>query len=697
MTMRRLIVIVGLVLACSGPIGAGQRSPDPEVLFQSALYKEQVELKLQDAIAGYKEVLSAAGPNRTIAAKALLQMAGCYERLGDQAALPTYQRILAEYADAGAAAASARTKVAAFEQTRTGPVSRQISGNFTPDYAVSPDGRYMAYLDDHNDVGRLDLDTGRRRLLTTKAQTTESFASRPAVSPDSKWIVYGWYDSDSDANDLRIVSSEGGTPRTVRTYGGDGAVPWGWTPDGKSILVRVWRGTVGSTRTSDLVLMPATGSGDRVLLHLDDNQTFSFAVSPDARFVGYDRPSTAGKSERDIFSLDVETGRTQTLLKHEADDYLLGWHPDGARILFASDRGGDFGIWQVPVVNGRAVGSAVSVKPGTGRIQPLRFTRSGDFYYGSFAAKRNVMIATLDPATGKAVGALKPIEGRYDGGMNSAAWSPDGQRLAYVQFTNPRSALGPAGFPQNQDVRLAIQHVATGQVRLLALPFSDIGTPMWSSDGTSVVILAKARAALVRVDVETGEASTVIDTSAEERPFTWAILTPDGARLFGVRARSVLAERGNERGANVRVRDLRSGSEQDFTTEPVGGFLLSPDGRWLVTTRFTQPDQSVFVMPSIGGEKRLLTTTGSWPLPPTPIGWTADSRAVFVSKANMDRPFEIWQIPLDGSAPRNTGITSDRPFNRISAHPDGRQVVLSQVGNQFETWVLSSIPRIAVK
>lgn len=56
-------------------------------------------------------------------------------------------------------------------------------------------------------------------------------------------------------------------------------------------------------------------------------------------------------------------------------------------------------------------------------------------------------------------------------------------------------------------------------------------------------------------------------------------------------------------------------------------------------------------------------------------------------------PAEIVQVPLDGSAPRRTGILWRGTGGRIDVHPDGRRIAISPVGVKPETWVLPSIKK----
>src|SRR6202008_4846959 len=101
MTIRGTVLGVILAAAASLSVQAVQQTQDLDARFQSALYKEQVKLKRDAAVAGYKQVAALAGSRKDVAAKALLQMAGCYERLGNPAARPTYEQVLSEYGSAG--------------------------------------------------------------------------------------------------------------------------------------------------------------------------------------------------------------------------------------------------------------------------------------------------------------------------------------------------------------------------------------------------------------------------------------------------------------------------------------------------------------------------------------------------------------------------------------------------------------------
>jgi tetratricopeptide (TPR) repeat protein len=68
-----------------------------EQLFQSGIYKEEIEGELEKAIAIYEKILMDFPDNKTTAAKALYHIGLCYEKLGNQEAQKAYQRLIEEY------------------------------------------------------------------------------------------------------------------------------------------------------------------------------------------------------------------------------------------------------------------------------------------------------------------------------------------------------------------------------------------------------------------------------------------------------------------------------------------------------------------------------------------------------------------------------------------------------------------------
>src|SRR5262249_5785135 len=86
---------------------AAQTSPD--VALRAAMETETVKGGLKGAIEHYNKI--AQGKDRALAAKALVRMAQCYQKLGDAEASRIYERVVREFADQKEAATEARARL----------------------------------------------------------------------------------------------------------------------------------------------------------------------------------------------------------------------------------------------------------------------------------------------------------------------------------------------------------------------------------------------------------------------------------------------------------------------------------------------------------------------------------------------------------------------------------------------------------
>ena len=93
---------------------------------QAAIKKEVVDGDLKGAIEQYKKL--AQGRDRAVAAKALVRMGQCYEKLGDAEARKAYERVLREYADQAGAVAEARARLAALKSAEPSSITVRRSG-----------------------------------------------------------------------------------------------------------------------------------------------------------------------------------------------------------------------------------------------------------------------------------------------------------------------------------------------------------------------------------------------------------------------------------------------------------------------------------------------------------------------------------------------------------------------------------------
>src|SRR5262245_3087775 len=169
------VVTLGALLAAPARPAAQQSKAD--VALRAAMETETVKGDLKAAIEQYKKV--AAGSDRVIAARALLRMAECYQKLGDAEAQRVYERLVREFADQKEAVATARARIGGARATGTGMVARQLwTTTGYVQMTIANDGRSAALTDATSpDVQIRDLATGHStRLKVASDPASDAYA-----------------------------------------------------------------------------------------------------------------------------------------------------------------------------------------------------------------------------------------------------------------------------------------------------------------------------------------------------------------------------------------------------------------------------------------------------------------------------------------------------------------------------------------
>ena len=685
-----LVTALVLAAAVAAPTLIAQER-DAEVLLQAAMHTEQVEGDLEQAIQLYREIVAKHGDDRAVAAKALLYLGRCYEKLGRAEAANAYERVLGEYADQSEIVAEARTWLAALEQS-TGPA---VAEGLTirqawagPDVewtgAVSPDGKYISLVDWTNGTLAIrEIATGEMHSLMKRKGWEESPPGYPFTSrwsPDSRQLVYLWVTPD-DGYELRIVGLDGSEPRVLfRSEKKTWVEPADWSPDGKYILA----GFLMEDKSIQLSLISVADGSVRILKTFYEHEgqpTSGGLFSPDGRYIAYTRSPSEDSAERDIFLFSIEGGYELPLITHLADDYFLGWAPDGKNILFASERTGTMDAWIIQVADGRPQEAPSLLRKNIGKIGPMGITQEGAFYYGTPGLMYDVYTTTLDPESGRIITPPEKEALPYEGFNMSPDWSPDGKYFVYISLRS-----GP-----ERNV-VSVFSADDGTVR--ELPYElNFGYPRWTPDGRSILVKATVGygGGIYRIDAQTGEVIPLIEKEGEEYIHS-PILSHDGKSLFYIR------EYDPEELYQILVGDLETGEEVElYRTPPFDNstIALSPDGQSLaIAMRVEEQVKVVTVMPSAGGEQREVhrfEQGGRWYVE---IDWSPDGRYIYFSKGpDPDLKWELWRVPSVGGAAQNLGLIMQE-FQFLSVHPDGRRVTFAsrppQGAFQNAIWVMEN-------
>jgi Tol biopolymer transport system component len=562
--------------------------------------------------------------------------------------------------------------------------------------SVSPDGRYLSFVDwDTGNLAIRDLATGENRPLTKKVSwASGGFALYSRISPDGKQIAYNWL-SDTSIWEVRVGGTDGSAHRVLFSKESSYPVITAWAPDGKQILVLF----TGESSGSRAALVSVADGSARTLKTASRRGTSSayLAFSPDGKFIAYDLAPKEDSPERDIYAFAVEGGAEVRLVEHPADDYLLGWTPDGKRILFASDRAGTLDAWTIAVSNGRGQGQPELVKKSIGRVVPLGFASNGSFYYGLSTGTVDVYTASLDFESGKVLAPPARAAQRFIGSNQWSDWSPDGRQLAYISGRGFHSTAV-------QGRVLCITDVETGKQRDVPLPLENLQWPRWSPDGRSILVRAQDRekgAGFYRVDAQTGQATLLAQNARI------AVWSADGKSILLTRFPEGVPKDGDRIG-QIISREAKTGAEKELYREAtkvntgdalIHDLAVSPDGRNLAFTVLNgQEPKCIKIVPTAGGEARVIyRVPKDDPIPEfTGLAWTSDGRELLCVKPKRGEASraipgerELWAIPVQGGPPRRLGL-SGLGLRNPRVAPDGKRIAFTAGANTFEVWVMEN-------
>ncbi len=382
--MKRFLItvsIAGALLAFGSGVAA---EVSAEVALRAAIEKETVKGDLKGAIDQYKKL--AQDKDRSVAAKALLRMGQCYEKLGDGEARIAYERVVREFGDQKEAVAQAEKLLAAKGRRETGLVARLITN--VPDGGsyvgpLSRDGRYVAYTTKAG-VFVHDLVTGEQRhLVSTKTPKEALFAAR--ISPDGKRVAYErWPNAPGTPGymcEIYVVGVDGSAPRHLAGDNDVRAELSTWSPDGTQLLA------VRDKRPDD-------PSGERILIRVVDGSSRVIGsgrmrearFSPDGKQIAFTkrrgpRPATSAEGHgSDIFLVSSNGGDEVPLVENAGSASNPIWMPGGEKLLFVSNRrNGTNDMWSVRLERGKPAGSLEFVKERVDRIVDV--TPQGECYY----------------------------------------------------------------------------------------------------------------------------------------------------------------------------------------------------------------------------------------------------------------------------------------------------------------------------
>lgn len=328
--------------------------------------------------------------------------------------------------------------------------------------AVSADGRFLPYRNTSAQLMLYNTETGQSQVVLREPENVRRNFLNFIASPDGSRIAY-MLESADGGGELRVLKSDGTGEKVLfanpkYTYYN----PRSWSHDGRWIGAVLWE----ADGFQNVAVIDAQ-TGSQKVLYRNDTPPANAQISPDARYVAFNEKSN-------VYAVAVAGGAPIEMAGGPARETLVGWAPDG-RLVFSSDRSGTTDLWAVAFRDGVVQGEPEMLWKEMS-MTPLGITKSGDLYFSRGNLQNDLYTAELSNGKFVKAPALLPRT-RFQGKNHSPDYSPDGKTLAYVS---------PGEDGGGQAIRL--RTLTTGDEREIVLNMIRVNQLRWYRDGKALLV-----------------------------------------------------------------------------------------------------------------------------------------------------------------------------------------------------------------
>jgi serine/threonine protein kinase/Tol biopolymer transport system component len=540
---------------------------------------------------------------------------------------------------------------------RSMQVRRFTSSGRSTRPAISPDGKYVVHV---------LSEAGKQSLIVR--QVTES--NNIVIVPPAEVTYFGLTFSRDGAHVYYVVQDKNNTIRTlfqVPTLGGVSNrilrnidSPVAVSSDNKRLaFVRRNRGQ----NEDALIIADIDGGNERKLATRTGADFFWIggpAWSPDDKFIATAAGTNTGGRHMYIAEINVEDGKEKPISTQRWPAIgRIAWARNGSRtgrglIFTAAERGSTLGqIWFLPYPNG----AARKITNDLNNYGDLSLTDdSTALITAQSEAHVNVWISTTND--GPNLGRDQQITdgvGQYNG-VGGVTWAPDG-RVVYVSRANG-----------SQDLWLMDQN-GKDQKQLTTVDTRIDRYPAVTPDGRYIVFVSTRtdNSHIYRYDLASGEQKQLTNGLSEEFPEVSA----DGKWV-------IYASTESTKHTLWKV-SIDGGQPAQLTDKLSTWPDVSPNGQKIACWYRADPEANwqIAIIPITGGDpEKVLDVPGNADTP-IPIRWMPDGKGItFV--ATRDGASNVWFLPLDGAAPHQlTDFISDQ-IHWFDWSRDGKKLACSR-------------------
>jgi Tol biopolymer transport system component len=686
---RMALVLTVSVGALPTLAATTQDVADPGVQLQAAIAAEEADGDLEAAIDLYRRVVETAGQDRALAARALLRLGGCHEKLGREEAARVYRRLVDDYPDQTEQVAAARRRLATLAKasaaTTPGPRFRKLVIPSKPRYRsggmLSPDGTRIAFLAEgavwtvpvsgqvHPDIA------GEPMRLTPGMRAWDNGNRTLGWSPDGERISF----HTDPKNSVYVVPAGGGSP-TLVLEGGVGPRA-AISRDGQSIWFtkygddgwRVFSASVEGGSETPFTAGPANDP----------------AVSPDGRYVAYvARSPEAPQGPWGRVEVLPAGGGTPILISEtDAPTFSPSWSPDGRALAFAVWPGSDYDhpgrheVWVVPLTRKRRPAKEATKIDLNEVTAAARYGKPAQKYtvLGGWSARGEIAVFTEVPFE-QAIYTVSASGGRatrvaLEG--REPRWSPGGDRI-YFRGHDGIEHVPPEG----GESRLVV--IRSKEELIVSFP---MGSNAVSPDGERIVFAGFWRSGggggLFTIPIEGGAPAPLVEgEGGAHRNPCWS---PDGHWVAFTGAE----EPGRR---DIFIVPSAGGTSKRLTSDPDrvadSELAWAPDGNWIA---YFGEDQTIRLISPNGGSSHVLVRDGS--ISPDSavfngLSWSPDGSELAYAIPPMGSTIKV--VPATGGEPRTLDTGFSGFVSQVAWSPDGQTFAFTGVtGGDEEIWLMS--------
>jgi eukaryotic-like serine/threonine-protein kinase len=532
------------------------------------------------------------------------------------------------------------------------PLNMQISkltdNGSALDGAISPDGRYAAYVKrgDQQSLWVKQIATGSEAQIVPPGPGY--FTRRPTFSTDGNYVYYEHSDlQNEDETILYSVPSLGGTSQRILD---DLSTPVNFSPDGKQIVFVHFD---PGEKKSQLVVAQSDGTGRHVIAERE-------AMSPnggppswsaDGKLIAVSQYvlTKKGLSNVLIFTPDGNLAKSFTFpllvdgvawLPDVSGMFLEARSPETSfrkQIKFQPYPSGNL----QNITNDLNVYKSITVTGDGKALVTIQEQASSALYIGNVPSQwpSEIKLSSMPVTPGQSEGAWAQwgIDGKIyftDSNFHSFRMNADGSSRARVPDRHTSAVYGSAcglnavifSSLQDNSLILSRQDLSTGEIKQLTSE-RDAEWPVCTKDGSTVYYNNFFEGpALKRLSISGGSPAVVYAAAAG-----YAALSPDNKRI----AFFQFSTGGDHKNVMI-VQDVSGGNRVELSSFEVNQVEWTPDSRALVVSKSTGAGSNLFYQPLDGSKATQITHFESEPLRTATFSFSPDGKQIAIGRARVN-------------------------------------------------------------